>query len=94
MKKQTLEYKAKNNMLWILTRNVAQHESNLLPRDFLKGEIVYRYYGYPHGCNLKYGCGYTETANETPFFQLPYDALMPYTEFQIQQLWQKLIKLN
>ena len=55
MKKETLEYKAKNNMVWILTRNVAQHESNLLPRDFLKGEIVYRYYGYPHGCNLKYG---------------------------------------
>jgi len=94
MKKETLEYLTKNKIVRILTRDVAMNESNLLKRDYLKGEIVYQYYGYPHGCTLKYGYGYTEVPNETPFFQLPHDAVMPYTQFQTQQLWKKLIQLN
>lgn len=94
MEKETLEYITKNKIVRILTRDVARNEYNLLQRDFKKGEIVYQYYGYPHGCSLKYGYGYTEVANEMPFFQLPHDAVMPYTQFQTEQLWKKLIKLN
>jgi len=64
-------------MILILTRDVTVEECPWLERDFHEGELVFKYTGYTYGC-----CTYTGIAcsldGDTPFFELPNDAIEVY----------------
>ena len=57
-----------------LIRDVTKKECPWLDRTFKEGEILYKYTGYTYGC-IDEGLAVSEKLNETPFFELPYDAL-------------------
>ena len=61
-------------MIYTLTRDVQKSECPWLDRDMRKDEIVHRYSGYTYGC-VGDGVACTERPNETPFFEIPRDAL-------------------
>ena len=44
-------------------------------RNFYKDEIVFGYSGYSYGCISPSGIACCEKAGETPFFEIPGDAL-------------------
>ena len=60
---------------YTLTRNVTKKECDWLDRSLKKGEIVYEYTGPTYGCISGNGSAFTLTKNETPFFELPDDAV-------------------
>jgi len=63
-------------MKYKLKRNVTKNEFHWLDRDFLKGEIVYRYNGSTYGCCTRNGVACTLGKEKIPFFELPKDALI------------------
>jgi hypothetical protein len=65
----------------ILIRDVTQEECSWLDRDYKKGEVVYEYYGYTYGC-IGRGVAFTETSNETPFFELPRNSVKEVKEIE------------
>lgn len=60
---------------FVLTRNVTKKECPWLDKAFKKGAVVYEYDGYTYGCISWNGKAFTEKENETPFFELPNDAV-------------------
>lgn len=58
-----------------LTRDVTKKECNWLDRKFKKGELVYSYSGATYGCISYNGSAFTLVEGETPFFELPDDAV-------------------
>jgi hypothetical protein len=64
-----------NSNAFQLTRNVTKKECVWLDRTFKKGEIVYEYFGCTYGCISWKGRAFTKEENETPFFELPNDAV-------------------
>lgn len=62
-------------MKLFLTRDVKQSECHWLDRDYPKGWIVYSYEGCTYGCVSDHGRAVTLVNGETPFFELPRDAL-------------------
>lgn len=62
-------------MMLRLKRLVTTDECPWLDRDFKQGEIVHQYTGYTYGCISPHGVGCSERDGETPFFELPSDAL-------------------
>ena len=58
-----------------LTRDVTLNECNWLDRDYKKGEIVFEYPLYTYGCVSNHGVACSEKDSESPFFELPTDAL-------------------
>ena len=85
-------------MKYILNRDVTTDECPWLEETIAKGMPVTRYTGPTYGCIDVYnGVAVTmsEVSNETPFFELPYSALMtedgqevisPYINFN--SLWE------
>ena len=59
----------------ILNRDVTVAECNWLHRNYKKNEVVYSYSGYTYGCISPKGKPFTEVEGQTPFFELPYDAI-------------------
>lgn len=60
-----------------LTRDVLIKECHWLRRDYKEGEIVYEYPLYTYGCiNEETGIACSEKDSESPFFELPKDALI------------------
>jgi len=60
-----------------LFRDVPISECSWLRRDYKKGEIVYEYPLYTYGCiNEETGIACSENDSESPFFELPKDALI------------------
>lgn len=59
-----------------LIRDVNQKECHWLDRDFKKGEIVYEYPLYTYGCVSNEGLACSEKDSESPFFELPKNALI------------------
>jgi hypothetical protein len=60
---------------FVLTRNVTKKECPWLDRPFKKNETVFEYTGCTYGCISWNGTAFTEKENETPFFELPNDAV-------------------
>lgn len=57
-----------------LIRDVLKSECPWLDRDMKKGEVVFNYRGPTYGC-IGGGIACTEKPGETPFFELPANAL-------------------
>lgn len=60
---------------FVLTRNVTRSECPWLKQDFEKGDDVYEYEGHTYGCISPNGKAFTIRPNQTPFFELPGDAV-------------------
>lgn len=58
-----------------LTRDITKEECSWLDRDYKKGEEVYDYHGCVYGCVGFDGLAVTEVEDQTPFFELPKEAL-------------------
>jgi len=63
-----------NNQV-ILSRDITTIECGWLDRDFKKGEVIYRYTGPTYGCIGPNGTACTLEYGETPFFEIPLDAI-------------------
>lgn len=63
----------------ILNRDVTVEECFWLERDFKKGEKVYEYTGHTYGCVQRSGTACSMVPGETPFFELPTEAVMTKT---------------
>lgn len=59
----------------VLTRDVTIAECPWLDRDLKAGETVWRYDGHTYGCVQPSGVAVTLKAAETPFFEVPRDAI-------------------
>ena len=59
-----------------LTRDVTPDECGWLDRTYKKGEILYEYHGCTYGCISNNGTACTETPNQTPFFEIPNNAIL------------------
>ena len=62
-------------MKYELIRTVTQQECSWLDKDYEKGDEVFRYHGYTYGCVTGDGTACCEKKDETPFFELPTNAL-------------------
>ncbi len=58
-----------------LTRDVTQMECPWLDRDLPKGTNVWSYHGYDYGVVSSKGVAVTAKEAETPFFEIPSDAI-------------------
>ena len=58
----------------ILIREVTPDECNWLSRTYAEGEKVFGYFGHTYGC-IANGVACTEEDGETPFFELPTNAV-------------------
>jgi hypothetical protein len=58
-----------------LKRIVSSIECPWLKENVNKGSVVYEYFGYTYGCIGPGGIACTKKDGETPFFELPFDAL-------------------
>lgn len=58
-----------------LTRDVTISECPWLDQDLPKGTQVWTYDGHTYGCVSSKGRAVTAKAAETPFFEVPVDAL-------------------
>jgi len=58
-----------------INRKVTQEECPWLEETFEIGQIVFEYFGYTYGCVSPSGIPVTFALNETPFFEIPADAL-------------------
>jgi hypothetical protein len=67
-------------MIYKLNRDVTPKECTWLENTCVKGTIVYEYQGYTYGCVTPGGMAVTLVENETPFFELPVDALAVLNE--------------
>lgn len=65
----------KGNARLVLTRPVTRAECPWLDFDYPAGAIVYAYSGATYGCVSPSGRAVTEKDGETPFVELPRDAL-------------------
>lgn len=65
-----------------ITRRIDRSEQPWMDDDDVieKGEVVYSYGGMTYGCIGK-GNAVTRTRGQTPFFEVPRDALEPISEF-------------
>ena len=61
-------------MKYILIRDVSEHMK--------QGTIVYDYGGYTYGCISSKGEAFTMEDGKTPFFEIPRNAVRPYSENQ------------
>lgn len=59
-----------------LIRDVTTEECGWLRYTFYKGQIVYRYSGPTFGCISRLGTAFTLVEEETPFFELPNNAVV------------------
>ena len=59
----------------ILTRDVTQMECPWLDRGLKAGETVWSYHGCTYGCVTPSGIAVSAKAAETPFFEVPADAV-------------------
>lgn len=59
----------------VLKRDVTQKECPWLDADLLKGTAVWSYHGATYGVVSAVGRAVTAKAAESPFFELPVDAL-------------------
>lgn len=59
----------------VLVRDVLRSECPWLDRDLRAGERLFRYPGYTYGCVSPAGIAMTEEAGQTPFFEVPREAL-------------------
>jgi hypothetical protein len=60
---------------YIVTREVTVQECPWLTKNMEAGTVVYHYFGPTYGC-ISDGTAVTFEPNETPFFELPDDALI------------------
>ena len=58
-----------------LIRNITLNECDWLDRDYKKGEIVFEYPLYTYGVVSSKVVACSEKDSESPFFELPKDAL-------------------
>jgi hypothetical protein len=58
-----------------LTRTVTRDECSWLKKDIEKGQIVFLYTGPTYGCVTPGNNAFTYLPNQTPFFELPSDAV-------------------
>lgn len=58
-----------------LIRDVKKEECPWLDRDFSEGEVVFLYNGHTYGCISFKGLPFSEVYDQTPFFELPKDAV-------------------
>ena len=58
-----------------LNRDLSPTDFPWLSRPYIKGEIVYLYNGVTYGCIGHNGIAVSEVENETPFFEIPRDAV-------------------
>lgn len=73
---QALNIPVVSHSAYILIRNVTKKECGWLSRTFKKGEIVYEYSGATYGCISWHGTAFTLVEGETPFFELPNNAVV------------------
>jgi hypothetical protein len=65
----------KNTHPYKLIREVTPKECQWLDRVYPAGEIVYKYYGATYKCIGENGFAFCREADQTPFFELPNDAV-------------------
>ena len=58
-----------------LTRDVTKKECSWLDRNYKKGEILFEYDGYTYGCISPNGIACSDKDQETPFYEIPKNAL-------------------
>lgn len=75
-KTQALNIPVVRHSAYMLIRNVTKKECGWLSRTFKKGEIVYEYSGATYGCISLHGTAFTLVEGETPFFELPNNAVV------------------
>ena len=61
--------------LLVLNRNVTIQECPWLDEDLPKGTVVWSYDDHTYGCVSSKGVAVTAKAAETPFFEVPLDAV-------------------
>jgi len=71
-----LNYETMETKKFQLTRDVTKKECDWLDRDYKKGEIVYEYPLYTYGRISNEGVACSDKDSESPFFELPADALI------------------
>jgi hypothetical protein len=59
----------------MLKRDVTPEECHWLREPHFAGDIVFSYHGPTYGCISPAGIACTKMPEETPFFELPRDAL-------------------
>lgn len=59
----------------VLNRDVTVEECPWLDADLIAGTVVWSYDGYTYGCVRPSGIAVTAKAAETPFFEVPEDAI-------------------
>lgn len=59
----------------VLVRDVTQEEAPWLDRDLKAGETVWSYSGHTYGVISPQGIAVTAKVAETPFFEIPLDAV-------------------
>lgn len=64
-----------------INRELSEGE-NYSGRALKQGETVYLYHGCTYGCITSRGAAVTFVEDETPFFEVPEDALTPKSEEQ------------
>ena len=60
----------------VTTRTITQQECPWLDMDMPSGTAVWEYNGCVYGCISSTGVAVTAKAAETPFFEIPADALI------------------
>jgi len=58
-----------------ITRDVTKSECHWLDKDWPAGSRVFRYTGPTYGCVSPRGIAVSEKPDETPFFEVPRDAV-------------------
>ncbi len=68
--------KRKSSSIFIVWRKLSRRECPWLERDCHPVEVFYLYEGPTHGCVSSFGLAVTEVYGETPFLEIPKNALL------------------
>lgn len=68
------------NKVYKLIRDLTPEECGWLPETHPKGEKVFIYHGHAYGCIGPGGVAVSLREGESPFFEVPRDALTPPLE--------------
>ena len=71
-----VHYKTMKTKRFELTRDVTRQECSWLDKDYKKGDIVFEYPLYTYGCVGNEGVACSDKDSESPFFELPKNALI------------------
>ncbi len=70
---------------FVVVRDVTKAECHWLAETVPAGRVVHRYYGPTYGC-IASGIAVTDEPDETPFYEMPLDALKALPSSETNQL--------